>query len=172
MRIIRSIDTFDRYISLKHNTESKYRTLCGGLLTILIFILMVVYFALIIANLDENTSSVLVSNSTANSNTSQIIGDTEFNLSVDFRTYNSYKTMTENPIEYNLTEAGWAVALLLTKQFDPSLYQVQFTIFAKSSVNENEEYLSFPLSFCNEANFPIHLLENFTKQENMLNRML
>ena len=170
--MIRSIDIFDTYSSLKYNSQSKYRTICGGILTILIFLLMVVYFALIIANSDEKTTTVMVSNSTTSSNTSQVIGDTEFNSSIDFRTYNSFKTMTENTIEYRLTEAGWAVALLLTKQFDPSLYQVQFTIYSKSSVNENEEYLGFPLSFCNEANFPIHLLENFTKQEYMLNRML
>ena len=172
MSVLRSIDVFDTYIGLKYNSQSKYKTLCGGILTILIFLLMVVYFVLILVNSDEKTTSVLASNSTGSSNTSQVFGDTEFNSNIDFRTYNSHKTVTENTIEYNLTEGGWAVALMVSKLYNSSLYNVYFSTYAKASVNDSPGFIDFPLSVCTEANFPIYLLENFTTFQYMQSRML
>ena len=115
---------------------------------------------------------MLVSDSTTNSNTSEVIGNTEFNSSTDFRTYNSYKTVTDNSNEYHLTEGGWFVAVMLSKSYNLSLYDVYFYSYVKSSVDEDREFLDFSLSYCTGANFPIHLLENFTNREYMLDHML
>ena len=134
---------------------------------------MVVYFALIVSNSSETkTTSIVVSTSTTNSNTSQIFGDTEFNSRTDFRTYNSYKTMTDNSFEYNLTEASWGVALMLSKSYNSSIYDVYFYTYIKSEDEGTSDFLVFPLTICNEINFPVHLFENFTLQEYLLSQML
>ena len=146
MKTLRSLDSFDRYVTLKYHNESKYKTLCGGLVTILIFILMVAYIIILITNKSEETSTIKVSNITNDSDTTQVIGDTEFNTITDFKRYDNYKTMTENPIEYNLTLENWYVAIMLSKPYNTSLFDVFFYINYRDSINENSSYAVLPLT--------------------------
>ena len=169
MKLLKSIDIFDRSFTLKFRSESKYRTYCGGILTIIIITLMVTYFALLIVNPREKTTESTSSNSN-NSNTTQVFGNTEFDVLNDFRIYNSHKTMTDDSEEYNLTASGWNIAVHVDTPYNSSLFEVNF--YAR----ENEDgglknVVIFPTSTCNETNFPIHLLDNFTEKDRLLEKM-
>ena len=139
MRILRSADSFDRYVSLKSKSQSKYRTCCGGIMTIIIFILMLVYLIVLItnpleikkttsSNTSTGTNTTATNTTTANttSNPTTTIEGIEFEAITDFRTYSNHTTRTDNTAEYDLKSGGWAIGLHFITGYDPKKIVVDF----------------------------------------------
>ena len=105
---------------------------------------MIVHLSILIMNPSEKTTSK-TSNATTSDNTTdqvptQVIDNAEFDAVNDFRMYNSHKTMIDNPIEYNVTESGWAVSVLLSQPYNASLilpffYTTEITEVGSDPVN-------------------------------------
>ena len=108
---------------------------------------MITYLVLMIKNSKEKTIiTETVFDNTTDANTTEVFGNTEFHAINDFRTFNNYKTMTDNLEEYNLTISSWGVALMLNLPYNSSLYDVFFYINARSDINSETELILLPLS--------------------------
>ena len=142
MKIIRSIDIFDRNVSLKYQNQSKFRTCCGAIVTIVIFVLMIVHLSVLIMNPSEKTTVSTTSNITTSDNTTdqvttQVIGDTEFELLNDFRMYNNFKTLLNDTQLHNVTESGWFVSVVLSQPYNSSLHQLLFYTSERQDVDSD-----------------------------------
>ena len=140
MRILRSVDSFDRYVSLKNKSQSKYRTCFGGIMTIVIFILMLAYFIVLITNpletkktttssstsTDTNTTTNTTTDTNTTSNPTTTIGDLEFEAITDYRTYSKHISRTDDRVEYDVKSGGWAFALYFSIPYDPTILDLVF----------------------------------------------
>ena len=140
MRILRSVDSFDRYVSLKNKSQSKYRTCFGGIMTIVIFILMLAYFVVLVTNpletkktttssstsTDTNTTTNTTTDTNTTSNPTTTIGDLEFEAITDYRTYSKHISRTDDRVEYDVKSGGWAFGLLFNVPYDPTILNLVF----------------------------------------------
>ena len=121
---------------------------------------------------NTETSNATTSDNTTDQVTTQVIGDTEFALLNDFRVYNDFKTTIDDTQLHNVTESGWFVSVVLSQPYNSSLFHIIFYSSEFQEVNSNPVQEVFPATVCDETNFPIHLLDNFTTKDLLLSQMV
>ena len=166
MKLVRSVDTFERYISLRNNNQSKYRTCCGGIMTIFICILMVVFLVILITNPLE-TKKTTISNTTTSTNTTDStnivsFGNLEFENITDFRTYNKHTSRTDDDTKYDLKAGGWAFGLYFSQPYDPTILNITFQLVELNPSLTIPTVTYFNATTCNQDSFPLDQLSEFT----------
>lgn len=140
MNLLRSVDIFERYIGFSYKTKTRYRTYCGGLCTLAIAILMLVFLILIIMRqTDDGTYTV------EGSTGSSISIDGDAGVVIDVRKLDYPTSVELDPTIYEPWDNGYGLGFLFSIGYDPTMIILDMYQF---QIDQNGNYIPsyFPMT--------------------------
>lgn len=172
---LKDVDSFGKPISLMYNERSRFKTACGGVLTILIIVLTLLYVVLLAMEPTKiqfkdrkitETSADKVVGISINQNstllTNQGVSPTLTWMKItDTKETSKYKENAEDTTVHKLSKSKWAFAITYLLQYDESYLFVNAFQVTRNSGGETGVYI--PSWDCSPDVFP---MENYTRAIN------
>lgn len=154
---IKSCDSFQISSPIVFDGNSRHKTICGGLLTLLALALCLIYFIILVTSplkLGESTTQ----NSTdddSNGGTEIPIGNLTFVATKDFKLVETYHNRYNHTDVFNITAADWSIGILFSAaNYDPTYISVSF-YYVYSNNNGGNQWVYLPPIYWSESFFKI-----------------